>query len=266
MGARGLEDLIKSDLALREPSFWMINIIRRIIHPNIIRCISIKPWRRKLGQYSFLESYGQVPLLSRKFFSPFTRLVKLPRVGQDGDFNVPLSDLVKQAMVTSLLRHVQDEAVPLSRGTATITSYQLLGDIPNACELENTDAQVILVWHIATSIFESLPDHRPYNEQDFLVATQLSKYCAYLLTFAPELLPSHPYITERLFDTAVQQAQGFNIQGSNVCERYQDWVDVELGPAANNGNIVVRGTCFVGSSINRSSDERRPYPRMEISG
>ena len=66
-----------------------------------------------------------------------------------------------------------------------------------------------MVWHIATSFCElslsSQAQRRESNE--FIVATKLSKYCAYMVAFAPRLLPGHAYTTEFIFDQVVVEAR-----------------------------------------------------------
>nr|POF16884.1 hypothetical protein CFP56_17451 [Quercus suber] len=74
-----------------------------------------------------------------------------------------------------------------------------------------------MVWHIATSLCElNLSSQvivtgeqvkQQRESEDFIVATKLSKYCAYLVAFAPRLLPDHPYITEFIFDHVIVEAR-----------------------------------------------------------
>jgi hypothetical protein len=58
-------------------------------------------------------------------------------------------------------------------------------------------AEVILTWHIATTIFE---DKFPSHTSSSIVATRLSKYCSYLVIFHPELLPDNQDKTEDVVD------------------------------------------------------------------
>ena len=45
------------------------------------------------------------------------------------------------------------------------------------------------------------------EDENFKVATALSKYCAYLVAFKPELLPDHAYITDCIFNQVVMEAR-----------------------------------------------------------
>jgi hypothetical protein len=79
----------------------------------------------------------------------------------------------------------------------------------------------VMVWHIATRYCE-LADHQEEQgggdssrEKNRRVATVLSKYCAYLVAFAPELLPgpaaqttrAHPSFMADLIGCYKQQNQ-----------------------------------------------------------
>ncbi|KAK7859257.1 hypothetical protein CFP56_007827 [Quercus suber] len=64
----------------------------------------------------------------------------------------------------------------------------------------------------------SIYHHKESN--DFIVATKLSKYCAYLVDFAPLLLPDYSYTTEIIFDKVVEEAR-YKLKGSNnsTCQK-----------------------------------------------
>nr|CAB3459662.1 unnamed protein product [Digitaria exilis] len=121
---------------------------------------------------------------------------------------------VKRSIMDYLVAYVDGHAPPLSNGWSTIkhschySSHQkqiLLG----ACESKNV-AEVILTWHIATSLMEvkyppqldkkktkkkitSAGGHRK-------VAMSLSGYAAYLVASYPELLPDSMEGTKRVYE------------------------------------------------------------------
>nr|BAK08267.1 predicted protein [Hordeum vulgare subsp. vulgare] len=83
----------------------------------------------------------------------------------------------------------------LSNGQLAVAEY---GELRRACKSESI-AEVILAWHIATCLFEEkFPS--PSASRDMVVATTLSKYCAYLVAFHPELLPENEESAERVFE------------------------------------------------------------------
>ena len=181
-------------------------IIRVICHRKLL-----KPWNRKLGQYSLLESFGHNPsiLLYNRWTSPY---IDKPRNGLKRSAHVTLPMGVKKAIIHSLKTNGQR----LTKGVASLQRNGVENELSWACELE-TQTHVIMVWHIATSLCELnvssqvIVTGEQVNQQreseDFIVATKLSKYCAYLVAFAPRLLPDHPYITEFIFDHVVVEAR-----------------------------------------------------------
>ncbi|WVZ82876.1 hypothetical protein U9M48_030085 [Paspalum notatum var. saurae] len=65
---------------------------------------------------------------------------------------------------------------------------------------------MILKWHIATSYCEMrLPTKRPSRERE--LAAVLSKYCAYLVAFRPELLPCSDSETSRTFCDVLKEVR-----------------------------------------------------------
>nr|CAB3463356.1 unnamed protein product [Digitaria exilis] len=127
---------------------------------------------------------------------------------------------VKRSIMDYLVAYVDGHAPPLSNGWSTIkhsrhySSHQkqiLLG----ACESKNV-AEVILTWHIATSLMEvkyppSLETKTKTKTKKKTtaagchahhrkVATSLSGYAAYLVASYPELLPDSMEGTKRVYE------------------------------------------------------------------
>ncbi|KAM3749859.1 hypothetical protein ACB098_05G217600 [Castanea mollissima] len=180
-------------------------IIRAICHRKLL-----KPWDRKLAQYSLLESFSHNPsiLLYNRWTSPY---IGKPRNGLKQSALVKLPMGVTKAIIYSLKTNGQR----LTNGVASLERNRVDKEFSWACKLE-TQTHVIMVWHIATSLCElnlssqvivTREDNQQRESEDFIVATKLSKYCAYLVAFAPRLLPDHPYITEFIFDQVVVEAR-----------------------------------------------------------
>ncbi|KAG8053474.1 hypothetical protein GUJ93_ZPchr0001g32438 [Zizania palustris] len=66
-------------------------------------------------------------------------------------------------------------------------------------------AEVILKWHIATSLLEARfpppPQKEAASASSSKVATLLSRYCSYLVAFRPEMLPDDVDCAESVYDT-----------------------------------------------------------------
>ena len=140
---------------------------------------------------------------------------------------------VKKAVIHSLKTNGQ-------RLTNGLASLRRLNDRLNgiedklswACQIKKqtqTQTHVIMIWHIATSLCElnlssqEIVTGEQVNQRresnDFIVATKLSKYCAYLVAFAPRLLPDHVYTTEIIFDQVVVEAR-YKLKGceKSICQ------------------------------------------------
>ncbi|KAM4102206.1 hypothetical protein ACB094_05G206600 [Castanea mollissima] len=232
---------------VKKPSWHnkcMEMIIRVICHRKLL-----KPWDRKLAQYSLLESFSHNPsvLLYNRCTSPY---IYKPRSGLKLSAHVTLPMGVKKAIIHSLKTNGR-------RLTNGVTSLQRNGfnELSWACKLQ-TQTHVIMVWHIATSLCEIVAGEQVNQQresEDFIVATKLSKYCAYLVAFAPRLLPDHPYITEFIFDHVVVEARKklkgceksicqkmFNLCKDDRKKRISEKM-LNLGQEDDNQEIIVKG-------------------------
>ncbi|KAI3437351.1 DUF4220 domain-containing protein [Psidium guajava] len=197
----------------------------------------LKPWEQKLRQYSFLESYLYNPsrLLNNVVMATY---IDQTRDGQRQSTPIQLPEEVKQAVFHALKSNY---GTKLENGQASLRAKNESRKLLWACWLE-TQTQVIMVWHIATSFCE----HRlPLEGSDlpatksFLVATSLSRYLAYLVAFAPRLLPDHPYVAESVFNQAIIEARDF----FQKCKRMGDRVKKmeENGLSARGETVINRG-------------------------
>ncbi|XP_030533344.2 uncharacterized protein LOC115742934 [Rhodamnia argentea] len=216
-------------------NMWIERMIRLVCEVRLL-----KPWERKLRQHSFLESYLYNPsrLLNNAFMATY---IDQTRDGQRQSTPIQLPEEVKQAMFHALKSNY---GTKLENGQASLRMDNESQKLLWACRLE-TQTQVIMVWHIATSFCEyQLPLGRsdsPATRRSFLVATSLSKYLAYLVAFAPRLLPDHPYAAEYVFDQAVIEARDF----FKKCEKMEDWVEKmeenRSGLSASGETVTNRG-------------------------
>ncbi|KAF8032243.1 hypothetical protein BT93_D1234 [Corymbia citriodora subsp. variegata] len=176
---------------------WMEKLIGLICRTQFL-----EPWERKLHQYSLLESYDYTP--SRLLYNVFTDLFMDPiRDGQKQSAPVKLSSEVKKAVFCSLMSNPE----ALQNGEASLIRNGVAHNLSWARKLE-TQTEVIMVWHVATVIFEHMaPVLDPSLNSNFLVTINLSKYLAYLVAFYPKLLPDHPYDSEYIFDGIIIEAR-----------------------------------------------------------
>uniref|UniRef100_A0A0D3F662 DUF4220 domain-containing protein n=3 Tax=Oryza TaxID=4527 RepID=A0A0D3F662_9ORYZ len=68
-----------------------------------------------------------------------------------------------------------------------------------ACDSSKGAATVILAWHLATALLEARGDGEPLPRKGEAAVT-LSRYCAYLVSYEPGLLPDDPEWTEKAYN------------------------------------------------------------------
>ena len=163
----------------------------------------LKPWERELGQYSLLHSFNHNPCSILLYNSWTSSFIDQRRKGQKESTRIKLPVEVKKAVILSLKTNGQK----LSNGEDSLKRNGVWNDALSwACSLR-TQTHVIMVFHIVTNLFEITEIQSEAKEsEDFIVATTLSKYCAYLVAFAPRLLPHQADSTEVIFDQVVHEA------------------------------------------------------------
>ncbi|KAF7076752.1 hypothetical protein CFC21_081365 [Triticum aestivum] len=153
--------------------------------------------------YSFLwvQSKMSQPTISFKQFSllnlRWPLVLSIPSIFSLLLRTAPVPNKAKHFIVESLVAHCCDGA-PLSNGKSALADRP---DLLAACKSKSI-VEVILTWHIATALLEACPPHRNQSKDSHTVATSLSRYCAYLVAFHPDLLPENPDNTERVFEAA----------------------------------------------------------------
>uniref|UniRef100_J3MAT8 DUF4220 domain-containing protein n=1 Tax=Oryza brachyantha TaxID=4533 RepID=J3MAT8_ORYBR len=125
-------------------------------------------------------------------------------------FKLPMAAVPEEAKqsIMEYLAAYDGTVTPLSAGRSAVARNPLCsssGLISSACESDSV-AEVILTWHIATSLLEVRCP--PQKDQaaaaaavasSSMVATRLSRYCAYLVAFHREMLPDDVDCSARVY-------------------------------------------------------------------
>ncbi|KAM3298200.1 hypothetical protein ACQJBY_039916 [Aegilops geniculata] len=155
-------------------------------------------WERKLRQYSLLHHFDYDPWNVLSFLS--LGLIEATRKGQKSGEKIKLADTV----IVRVLSQFKENNGKLENGQSALATNQLGSQFSWASTLP-THIHTILVWHIATTIsWNEVPLE---GNVDLLIAVSLSDYCAYLVAFVPDMLPSHSYDTRRMFDAVVMESR-----------------------------------------------------------
>ena len=211
---------------------------------KFIQCAGIlkglKPWERELGQYSLLHSFNHNRCLLN---NSWTSCCLLHNSWTSCCTRKKLPVEVKKTVILSL----RTNDLHLSNGEASLRRNEVWDALSWACRLES-QTHVIMVFHIVTNLFEINESQSGTEEsKDFIVATTLSKYCAYLVAFAPRLLSHQTDFTEVIFEQVVQEARDF-LKESNKPEEICDEM-MKLCKNRNPGDIISTGKIFERAAI-----------------
>jgi hypothetical protein len=131
---------------------------------------------------------------------------------------------VKHSIKEYLLSHEHDHG--LTNGKSALQNNHM-SSLSWACESRSI-SEVILTWHIATSLFEERCPPVPQSKDCAALckaATTVSKYCAYLVAFHPELLPDNEEKTECVFEAVKEELKAKLGCGEYYVTRRQTRVD-----------------------------------------
>ncbi|KAJ3680004.1 hypothetical protein LUZ60_016282 [Juncus effusus] len=213
-----------------------------------------KSLKNTIGQYSLLKNCNVKSSWTRLgnnclyHTTHATLASKMPRWIQ-GDKAIFLSEEVKVAIFDALKESDEGNSLanrlaPLENNKIDCKDFSWLANLP-------TPLHTIMVWHIATSLCEIRPlmnqpliddtnslvsriaNHLPSclrkrvtrEEEEIkahhLVASSLSKYCAHLVVFEPDLLPTSTYSSKLIFKKIVLQASKFFEAAKSPKEQYE---------------------------------------------
>ncbi|CAN6170676.1 unnamed protein product [Urochloa humidicola] len=217
-------------------------------------------WQDGLGQYSvvdvassrmqrFWDCFGSLFLICRRSLvktgAAYILMVLWELLGSDTNrvATIRLHDDVK-ASVTDFLGQIKSRRIGVEWSSLFVEKWPELD--PSCLTYSNSPLYKhdgtavseayaftlrVMMWHIATCYCEQAEPEQSGNrssaggvrEKNRRVAIALSKYCAYLVVSAPELLPGHPAETKRAFDDAARSTRRgmhkHRVVRSNGCPR-----------------------------------------------
>ncbi|SPT21237.1 unnamed protein product [Triticum aestivum] len=198
--------LISSIISSTIPSIF--RFLRRFEFAGYLgrRIIIFGYWQNKMGQSSviggnLLVNYLYVSHDSAYAESKTVLVLPIYNLIHSMMFSmknfVPVSDLVKSNIIFCL-RIYGNGGGPLTNGKAALERNKVLEDFSSTLE-NDSQITVMLIWHIATEYcnIASSDGAQGLHSGAQQVATTLSKYCAYLMYFVPELLAENS--TDTLF-------------------------------------------------------------------
>nr|CAB3451856.1 unnamed protein product [Digitaria exilis] len=189
------------------------------------------------------------------------RLLRLP--DQRRKVKVPAA---VNACIVNALRSVISNG-SLSDGVRSLRRSQVGESFIWACDGEGT-SDTILLWHIATCILEVRHPCRHDQEQGSpplsnisdhkIVATHLSRYCAYLVTWSPKLLPDNVAWSKSLYKAVKKDAEDALVAGHSAARsltpvvEYQQLVETL---SANSKHEVLKNGVKLGEQLVETIEE-----------
>ena len=110
-----------------------------------------------------------------------------------------LATVVLKSFAFSVLQHIPPPSSPISGSVLEM-------DTSSLSESHKHIAYSILVWHIATTIFEVRHPEQSDPEGNKIAATHLSRYCAYLVSACPQLVPDDDEWCKSLYKDVKKEA------------------------------------------------------------
>ncbi|CAM0952512.1 unnamed protein product [Alopecurus aequalis] len=268
------------------------SVIWSMIISLALRLKAFRPWESNLGQYCLLQNYDGTRRTSNFIHYVTLWLVDRAKKGCKRGELVKLSTHAKKAVIDSLGRSkgrlkcgtrspeengVQDKLLPW----VWDTSAEMV-------------TQTILVWHIATTICKhefgaALPKHgkqlmavlpeekenvpskgKEEDDDAVFTASSLSQYCAYLIAFAPDLLPAHTFDSASILEKCIEDARKFKpLKDAKTiekkCEMLMRNIDTDNNTTdSKDPTLVSNATDSKDPPITSDTDNKVPPPPIVI--
>ncbi|CAM0874634.1 unnamed protein product [Alopecurus aequalis] len=276
---------------VKKPKAFMEDFIRSIFKSKIA-----DPWHRRIDQYDLLNSYTYKPSFWK--LANVLSMGKVPTKidGKKRGEAIKIPPCVKPAIMCALRRmDLKSLQLPARIPSLTLSSVDQFNRYSWACFKLHTCSQVILVWHIATSLCEIklAQDHGTTSpgilrsalssllscctsqpqlvdkksdlsgtlETNYHIANSLSRYCAYLQVFQPGLLPDSFVVPEVIFNETVEHARKQLTDCSLLIHSYKKLMVMEVAEDSVDArlrmNIIQQGASLGNDLIKYENEESR---------
>lgn len=260
--------------------FWMRNSLTEKLIWSFFTSKIGGRWHGLIDQYDFLRKFDYIPSTWNRMHSATLGMVPRKKDGAKLSTAVEVPECVKPAIMRTLRRLSVDDLVEENgrRRLPNLIPSLSSGDMDRfgwACRLPKC-SQVIMVWHIATSLCEidlaldrgvdliSEPgflssmknflccSSQPLylvgdlNQDDaindnYIIANSLSRYCAYLLVSQPEMLPDSFLLADLIFNATVEDARHI-LEGRNSLHSRYTWLVDEASSKSNEQKDIIKST------------------------
>ncbi|KAG8051914.1 hypothetical protein GUJ93_ZPchr0001g31672 [Zizania palustris] len=190
---------------------------------RVLQLKAVQRWDDRFGQVSILQ----------------LRMCYCGCVSRQVDRIAKTSVAVPAAVKSAIVATLRTNHGSLGNGILSLRRNGVADKLLWACRAgadnfspEISISEQILTWHVATRLLEikrSEGRHVKHNDDGngdgdsdtIVVATRLSRYCAYLVAQKPELLPDHRAWTEELYEGVVQEVARVLARCAGTVVRYE---------------------------------------------
>ncbi|XP_066344623.1 uncharacterized protein [Miscanthus floridulus] len=207
-------DWIKVSLACVYVKYKQIAFLEKLI--GFLIRVSISPQRRNrnwIAQYTVI-------LPDKVFFKFF------PKCNLDP---VEISPETKKAIAGSIKPTFGEQTNRLA-SQVRISMFEHWALKDHWTLKDHSQVEIMLIWHIATDYCHLSPSSGNGSSPDRYVAVTLSRYCAYLLAFVPQLLPYREADIKELIDTVKKEIAKDLPSSGAPSERYQKMKELGDNP------------------------------------
>ncbi|XP_052161952.1 uncharacterized protein LOC127779263 [Oryza glaberrima] len=211
--------------------------MRRWVGCLLLRCscckLVNKQWKNDMNLCSVLHP--------RKAAMQIRCCLPLPELKRSVEVPAP----VKFAIIAKV--RSSEGCLLLTNGTASLQSVpssHVRDRLLQACSGKGSTTDVLLVWHIATTILEVRRTTAAISSSfdNVVVATHLSGYCAYLVAYCPELLPDDDGWSKSLYKAVTEDARrALAVAGAGRAPEEEYKKLVRLLGAGGRHEVVERG-------------------------
>ncbi|KAF7040863.1 hypothetical protein CFC21_050731 [Triticum aestivum] len=183
-------------------------------------------WTDKMGQASLpAQPQPKKCVFTQPFFYFFGLRPRLQHVNVSSDVKASIIDTLKNSNNC------------LSKGTTALLNNGIGNHVLWACEEQDT-SHVILVWHIATGIFEARYGASTGCSAEKNTTMHLSRYCVYLMESTPELLPPDKAWSKKLYKIVSEDIKRA-LPGGSMSVEYGSMVELLGGESRH--EVVNKG-------------------------
>ncbi|GKV49198.1 hypothetical protein SLEP1_g55961 [Rubroshorea leprosula] len=209
----------------------------------VIILVALKHYKPSKSEFYLIAANGHV--IMDKIATAY-----VPRQGQKGETRIKLPEEVKKVVLLTLISN----GCNLSNEEEYLRRSEVWDELLRACSFE-TPTHIILVWHMATGL--STIGSRPMSlsNENFIIISAMSSYCAYFVAFAPRLICSNATISMFIFDQVIKEARGILLSSILDNDSYQKL----MNQPDRKGHRIIQRVARLANDLQQIQNDERDF-------